>query len=161
MKERWYFVSALVLLAFGLIALNAGRTPSSAALAQAYPQTAPAGNPMNSIENPYTKDNFGPWNAHVAEVHVPMVSYEKTAMGLKVTIQVDNHPMDAKTPHYIMWIQLMDGMGTKLGEKKFKATDAGPAKATFELASTPETLKAYEQCNIHGVWLNEVKVENK
>jgi desulfoferrodoxin (superoxide reductase-like protein) len=67
--------------------------------------------------------------------------------------------MDPKMPHYIMWIQLFDGSGKKLGEKTFKDTDPAPAKATFDLAAVPETLKAYERCNIHGIWLNEVEVK--
>ena len=113
-----------------------------------------------SQPKPYTKDFFGPWNAQVAQTHVPQVNYYMTDTGLKVTIKIDNHPMDPKKPHWIMWIRLEDGMGNKLGEKTFKATDPAPV-ATFELKSMPDVLKATERCNIHGIWLNEVKVEMK
>lgn len=161
MKTRWYFISALALLVCGLFFLTAGRDTAVAASSQETYQQAPASPAQNSIEHPYTKEDPGPWPAAVAETHSPMVSYEKSGTGLKVTIQIDNHPMDPKKPHYIMWIRLMDDMGMNLGEKTFKATDPAPAIATFELTMVPKTLKAYQQCNIHGIWLNEVTVEDK
>jgi superoxide reductase len=91
-------------------------------------------------------------------VHLPQITYEKTDTGLKVTVKVDNHPMDAQKPHYIMWIKLEDGSGTMLGEKDFMATDPEPV-ATFDLTSVPVSLKAYEQCNIHGIWMSEANVD--
>ncbi len=154
MKARWYVISVLALLAFGLAFLTVGR-PTAVAAASQDPMVAQA----NSLEHPYTKEDPGPWPEAVANTHSPMVSYEKSGTGLKVTIQIDNHPMDPKTPHYIMWIRLFDGNGMKLGEKMFQPTDPGPAKAEFELTAVPETLKAYEQCNVHGIWMNEVEVK--
>ena len=109
----------------------------------------------------YTATNFGPWNAAVAKTHVPEVTFEKMGMGLKVTVQIDNHPMDPQKPHWIMWIRLEDMNGKKLGEKTFKATDPGPAIAVFELPNVPDKVKAFQRCNIHGIWLNEVAVEIK
>ncbi len=153
MKTRWYFISALALLVCGLAFLTIGRDTAVAAAQDT------AGAQANSMDHPYTVKDPGPWGAEMAQVHNPAITYEKTATGMKVTIQVDNHPMDAKTPHYIMWIKLMDDMGMNLGEKTFKATDPGPAKATFELKMVPKTLKAYEQCNVHGIWMNEEEVK--
>jgi len=110
---------------------------------------------------PYTAKFFGPWNAAVANTHVPQVTFEKAGRGLKVTIQVDNHPMDPQKPHWIMWIRLEDTKGTKLGEKVFQPTDPRPAVAVFELPAIHGKLKAFERCNIHGIWLNEVDVKVK
>jgi len=112
-------------------------------------------------KEPYTATSFGPWNAEVATVHVPMVTFEKTAMGLKVTVQIDNHPMDAQKPHWIEWIRIEDMTGKKLAEKKLKPTDPGPPTAVFELKGTYDKLKVLEHCNVHGTWLNEATVEMK
>jgi len=95
----------------------------------------------------------------VAATHVPQVTFEKMGKGLKVTVQIDNHPMDPQKPHWIMWIRLEDTKGNKLGEKTFLATDARPAVAVFELPAMHTKLKAFERCNIHGIWLNEVPVK--
>jgi desulfoferrodoxin-like iron-binding protein len=109
-------------------------------------------------EKPYTADFFGPWNADMAKVHLPEITYEKTGSGLSVTVKIDSHPMDAETPHYIMWIRLEDGNGNVLGQKEFAATDPAPV-ATFELATAPAKLAAFERCNIHGIWMSEVEVK--
>jgi len=49
-------------------------------------------------------------------------------------------------------------MNKVLGKHQFKPTDPAPG-ATFDLISVPEKLVAFERCNIHGIWKNEVKVE--
>jgi len=110
----------------------------------------------NSMENPYTKENPGPWAEKVG-THLPQITYEKAGSGLTVTVKVDNHPMDPQQPHFIMSIMLQDGMGATLGEKTFVATDPAPL-AVFELMSVPDKLKAYEHCNIHGIWMGETSV---
>ncbi len=161
MKIRWSYVISLVFLAAVLILLPAGckkkAAEEPAAAPAAAPQETPAmANEGNSMENPYTKDNPGPW-AGKEGAHVPQITYEKAGAGLKVTVQVDNHPMDPKTPHYIMEIMLHDGAGAMLGQKTFVATDPAPI-ATFELMSVPEKLVAYEHCNLHGIWKNETGV---
>jgi desulfoferrodoxin-like iron-binding protein len=162
MKTRWYFMSALVSLTCGLMFLGLGRPQASAASdSAALVQATSMASEENSMEHPYTAEDPGPWGEAVAKVHVPWVTYEKMGMGLKVTVQIDHHPMDPKKPHFIMWIRLQDGAGHDYGEKTFVATDAAPATATFELTSAPEMLKAFTRCNIHGIWLKEVKVEMK
>lgn len=162
MKIRWSYVISLVFLAAVLILLPAGCKKKPAETAEpAAPAAAPQETPMmtaqeNSMANPYTKENPGPW-ADLAEKHIPEITYEKAGAGLKVTVKVDNHPMDPKAPHYIMEIMLHDGAGAMLGQKTFVATDPEPV-ATFELMSVPEKLVAYEHCNIHGFWKNEIGV---
>lgn len=159
MKTRWIFSIAVVFLASMLVLFPAGckKKAETAEAPATMQQQAPAMTAQeNSMEKPYTKDNPGPWAAK-AEAHVPQITYEKTGTGLKVTVKIDNHPMDAKQPHYIMWIKLQNGSGTQLGEKSFQPTDPEPI-ATFELMSVPEKLKAYEQCNLHGIWMSETAV---
>lgn len=141
------------LVLFSVIVLAAG----AALVAAQYATTPPAQQAMQ--KEPYTAKFFGPWNEAVAKTHVPMVKFEKTDMGLKVTVQIDNHPMDPQKPHWIEWIRVEDMMGNKLGEKTFKATDPSPAMAVFELPKSYDKLKVFEHCNIHGTWLNEAAVE--
>ena len=120
---------------------------------------APAPAPAAAEQaKPYTKDFFGPWNADVAKVHLATITYEKAGDGLKVTVKVDDHPMNPDIPHYIMWIRIEDGKGNVLGRKDFVATDPAPI-ATFDLASAPEKIQAFERCNIHGIWMSETDVK--
>jgi len=132
---------------------------TASAVAAAAPSATPAGPAAAQAtqDKPYTKEAPGPWDAAVAAKHSPEITYVKAGKGLKVTVKVDSHPMDAAKPHYIMWIRLEDAQGTVLGKKDFVATDAAPV-ATFDLANVPPSLKALEQCNIHGIWANTVAV---
>ena len=152
MKKSYFVLIAVagVAAALMLIAPGWSGTQSTAVKDQDYTQP-----------EPYTAKNFGPWNAAVAATHVPQVTFEKMGQGVKVTVQIDNHPMDPQKPHWIMWIKLEDMKGKKLGEKTFKATDPRPAVAVFELRAAPKEIKALERCNIHGIWLNEAAVELK
>jgi superoxide reductase len=160
MKTRWLLVISVVFLASVLVFFAAGckkKAETAAAATEAVKQAAPTmAAQENSMDKPYTKDNPGPW-AGKEGAHVPQITYEKTGTGLKVTVKIDNHPMDPQKPHYIMWIKLQDGMGAQLGEKSFVATDPAPI-ATFELMSVPGNLKAFEQCNLHGIWMSETAV---
>jgi desulfoferrodoxin-like iron-binding protein len=160
MKKRWIFVIPVVFLVAVLFLIPAGckkkAEETKAAAPEAAPQAAAPVAQESTMEKPFTKDNPGPWAA-LEEKHLPEITYEKTATGLKVTVKVDNHPMDPQKPHYIMWIKLQDGNGVSLGEKDLVPTDPAPV-ATFELTSIPGKLKAYEQCNIHGIWMSEADV---
>ena len=152
--KKFYFVGIfVVVVAFGL-----GAALQAAGAAQ-YATTPRAKKALQA--KPFTMTYFGPWNEEVAKKHVPTVTFERTGAGLKVTVRVDNHPMDPQKPHWIEWIRLEDADGRKLGEKRFKATDPGPATAVFELPAVPGKVKALERCNIHGTWLNEAAVELK
>ncbi len=131
-----------------------------AAVAAAQYATTPPAQEMAQAK-PFTAKFFGPWNEAVAKTHIPMVKFEKTDMGLKVTVQIDNHPMDPTKPPWIQWIRVEDMKGNKLAEKAFQATDPTPPIAVFELPKTHTKLKVLEHCNIHGTWLNETAVEMK
>jgi len=144
-----------VAAALTLNALGSGAMGSQAGYNQGKPQSEGA----YKQDKPYTRENPGPW-AGAEDKHLPRITYEKMGMGLKVTVKVDNHLMDPAKPHYIMWIRLENGMGILLGKHAFKATDPEPV-ASFELKSVPAHLKAFERCNIHGIWMSEAKVELK
>jgi desulfoferrodoxin-like iron-binding protein len=148
MKKNCLLLIPVVLAAAALTLSALGSGMSSAQAQGGYKQ-----------DKPYTRENPGPWAA-AKDKHVPEITYEKMGMGLKVTVKVDNHPMDPQKPHYIMWIRLEDGRGKVFGKKDFVATDPAPI-ATFELKSVPAHLQAFERCNIHGIWMNEAKVELK
>lgn len=155
MKRQWIFIIAMVFLTSTLILTHSvSGKPSGPVL-----QTAAAGASQDyTQEKPYTKVDPGPWPAAVADKHSPEITFEHSELGLRVTVKVDNHPMDPTKPHYIMWIRIEDGDGKKLGEKTFQMTDPAPV-AIFELASIPAKLRAFERCNIHGIWMSETKVE--
>ena len=152
MKKPYLVLIAVVCVAAGMMLIAPGWAQMQSTAVKDKDYTQP---------EPYTAKNFGPWNAAVAATHVPQVVFEKMGMGLKVTVQIDNHPMDPQKPHWIMWIRLEDMKGKKLGEKTFKATDPRPAIAVFELPAMHDKIKAFERCNIHGIWLNEAAVDLK
>jgi len=155
MKRQWMIIIAMVLLTSTLVLTHsASGKPAGPVL-----QTAAAGVSQDyTQEKPYTKDDPGPWPATVADKHSPEIIYEHSGIGIKVTVKVDNHPMDPKKPHYIMWIRLEAGDGKKLGEQTFQMTDPAPI-AVFIVPSIPVKLRAFERCNIHGIWMSETKVE--
>lgn len=103
----------------------------------------------------YTRSDPGAWAGKEGS-HVPQIVYEKIETGLRVTVTV-NHEMNPEIPHYIMYIKLEDGESNLLGEKEFQAADE-KAEAIFEVTTVPRKLIAYEKCNLHGLWMDEVVV---
>jgi desulfoferrodoxin-like iron-binding protein len=144
-------IAAAVTLTLG----NVARGDDTGTAAQA---NALEPEPTYTQAKPYTKDFFGPWNADVAKVHLPQITFTKSDNGLNVRVQIDDHPMNASIPHYIMWISLTDGQGNILGTKTFAATDPAPAVAVFLLQAPPDKIRAFERCNIHGIWMSEMSV---
>ena len=104
----------------------------------------------------YTKDDPGAYGGK-EDSHLPQVTIEQSANGYDVRVVVD-HIMDGETPHYIMWVRIEDGAGVLLGKKEFAATEE-KAEAVFELAELPGTIKAFEKCNLHGIWLDVIKTD--
>jgi desulfoferrodoxin-like iron-binding protein len=159
-KHGILFFSVICLAAAGLV-IAAGcakksETPSETSMKTEAATPAPAPEEYTQ-EQPYSKDFYGPWDEAVSKVHLPEITYEKTDSGLKVTVKIDNHPMDPEKPHYIMWIRIEDGEGNTLGETDFVATDPAPV-TTFDLTTVPAKIKAFERCNIHGIWTSETDV---
>jgi desulfoferrodoxin-like iron-binding protein len=150
MRKFYLAAAAGLFLAAALLAV--------AAVAQyGAPQAAQA----PTQPQPFTAKFFGPWNEAVAKTHVPMVKTETAGMGMKVSVQIDNHPMDPQKPHWIERIWVEDMKGNLLAEKTFKPTDPSPPTADFELDRMYEKISVFEHCNIHGIWLNEVTVPTK
>lgn len=82
------------------------------------------------------------------EKHVPVI--EKDGNFVRVTVGSTPHPMtDA---HLIEFIYILTNFG---GHKKALAAGDAPT-AEFYLAPGEELVAAYEYCNLHGLWVQEV-----
>ena len=82
------------------------------------------------------------------EKHVPQVSIEGNAVTVKVGEVA--HPMTE--PHFITMIVLV----TKKGYQIAPLTPADAPEATFAVAEGDEPVRAYEYCNLHGLWVAEI-----
>lgn len=78
------------------------------------------------------------------EKHLPVIKREGTKV--VVTVGSIEHPMEEK--HYIEWIALE----TKAGNQRKVLKPGQKPQAIFYVAEDDEILKAYEYCNIHGLW---------
>lgn len=78
------------------------------------------------------------------EKHVPFVTRE----GNNVHIAIGSvaHPMIEA--HYIQWIALETQNGVQI---KYLKPNENPA-ADFKIAENDTLIKAYEYCNLHGLW---------
>ena len=83
------------------------------------------------------------------EKHVPVVEIS----GNKVVVKVGEvaHPMTEA--HLISWIYLETNFGGH--ERVLSHTDE--PRAEFVLAEGEKALRAYEYCNLHGLWSAEIK----
>lgn len=82
------------------------------------------------------------------EKHVPVVK----ADGNTITVEVGSvaHPMVAE--HFIQWICLQTCCGAQI---QFLEPGEAP-KAVFVLADGIKPVRAYEYCNLHGLWKTEI-----
>ena len=83
------------------------------------------------------------------EKHVPVVIVD----GNLVTVKIGDvaHPMIPE--HFINWVYLETLKG---GQRK--ALNPGEApEVTFALTEDDKALAAYEYCNLHGLWMKEIK----
>ena len=78
------------------------------------------------------------------EKHVPVIKRE--GMKVEVTIGSVEHPMEEK--HYIQWIALE----TKNGNQRVILQPGDKPQAVFYVAEDDVVIKAYEYCNLHGLW---------
>jgi superoxide reductase len=81
------------------------------------------------------------------EKHVPVIERD----GLKVTVKVGSVPHPMTPEHYIQWIMVTQGDFT---ERVILSPDGVP-EASFTLADASAPVKAYEYCNLHGLWSAE------
>lgn len=82
------------------------------------------------------------------EKHVPQVAVD----GPTVTVKVGEvaHPMTE--PHFITMIVLV----TEKGYQVAPLTPADAPEATFAVAEGDKPVRAYEYCNLHGLWVAEI-----
>ncbi len=83
------------------------------------------------------------------EKHVPEVAVDGNIV--KVTVGSVEHPM--LPAHYIQWIYLETTHG---GQRKALLPSEKP-QAFFALADGEKPVAAYEYCNLHGLWMTEVR----
>ncbi|MDR1042508.1 MAG: desulfoferrodoxin [Clostridiales Family XIII bacterium] len=81
------------------------------------------------------------------EKHVPVIERD----GAKVTVKVGSVPHPMTPEHYIQWIMVTQGDFT---ERAILSPDGVP-EASFTLADADAPVKAYEYCNLHGLWSAE------
>lgn len=83
------------------------------------------------------------------EKHVPVVSVS----GNLVTVMIGEvpHPMEEK--HYIQWVYLQTAKG---GQRKCLKPGDEP-KLVFALTDDDTAVRAYEYCNLHGLWVADIK----
>ena len=82
------------------------------------------------------------------EKHVPQVTVD----GAPVTVKVGEvaHPMTE--PHFITMIVLV----TEKGYQIAPLTPSDAPEATFAVAEGDKPVRAYEYCNLHGLWVAEI-----
>jgi len=106
----------------------------------------------------YTRENPGPWGAKI-EGHIPRATLTKLDEegNFRVDIVV-NHEMNPEKPHWIQFIALDDQDDRQLAKRGFVPADP-KAEASF-MANVRNLTKfrAYEQCNVHGLWLEEYQI---
>jgi desulfoferrodoxin (superoxide reductase-like protein) len=154
-RSAWRFVALLLIVIFPLLISGCGNNQKVAEESVMESQSEkPTPEPAVSIVR--TRDDPGAY-AGKEDGHIPRITWEKSEPGFRVTVTVA-HEMNPDTPHYIMWIGLWDDAGNPLGEQSFTAQDE-TAEAVFDLERLPSGFKAYEKCNLHGIWLGEMRID--
>jgi len=94
-------------------------------------------------------DELVPKTAEMAnEKHVPVV--ECNGNLVTVTVGSTLHPMTEE--HHIQFIILETNLGF---QRKSLKSDGAPV-ATFAVRDGEKVVAAYEYCNLHGFWFNEL-----
>ena len=83
------------------------------------------------------------------EKHIPVVEINGNIA--KVTVGEVLHPMEEE--HYIEWIYLE----TNKGIKRVNLKPGDEPVVSFTLAEDETVSSAYAYCNLHGLWLKELK----
>ncbi len=83
------------------------------------------------------------------EKHIPVVEILENAV--KVTVGETLHPMEMD--HYIEWIYLE----TRSGIKRVALKPGEQPIANFALLEGEEVIRAYAYCNLHGLWVKDLK----
>jgi superoxide reductase len=95
--------------------------------------------------------------------HLPIITAPrkvKKGEHFEVTVEVGKLMQHPNEPgHFIQFIELYAGQ-TYLARMDFTAKTTCPVmKTCVSLDHGHNTLRAFERCNLHGVWENEVEIE--
>ena len=85
------------------------------------------------------------------EKHTPHIEKKGGVVTVSVGNPENRHPMLPE--HAVGWICLVTTIGS---QRKILRPD-GKAEATFYLSEGEEVIKAFAYCNLHGLWVAEVK----
>lgn len=78
------------------------------------------------------------------EKHVPVI----TVKGNEVTVDIGSVPHPMTEEHYIGWVYIQTEKGVQC--KKLQPNDK--PSVTFTLTEDDKIVRAYEYCNLHGLW---------
>jgi superoxide reductase len=111
------------------------------------------GKPIHKIKDPEHMTPLEMKHSPKITVEGPVNPGEPT----KVTVAVGRtmHPMEVK--HHIMWISLYAG-DKKVAHVSLEPVISKPVVTFLVVLSGPTTLRALEECNIHGVWEESLAV---
>lgn len=83
------------------------------------------------------------------EKHVPVAVLEGNTLHVQVGDVV--HPMVPE--HFIQWIMVTQGPKTQ----RIELTPQDEPKAVFTVDADQGPILVYEYCNLHGLWVTEIK----
>ena len=83
------------------------------------------------------------------EKHIPVIDFESNIAHVRVGEVL--HPMEEA--HYIKWIYLE----TNKGIKRVNLNPGNNPEAYFALTEDEEITRAFAYCNLHGLWVKEMK----
>jgi superoxide reductase len=111
------------------------------------------GKPIHRIKDPANLNPLEMKHSPKITVEPPVNAGDPT----KVTVAVGRtmHPMEVK--HHIKWIALYAG-DKKVAHVNLEPVISKPVVTFLVVLSGPTTLRALEECNIHGVWEESLAV---
>jgi superoxide reductase len=81
------------------------------------------------------------------EKHVPVI--ERDGKGVTVKVGAAPHPMLEE--HHIEWILIAQGNVTQRAD----LSPGGAPEAAYTVGDADAPVRAYEFCNLHGLWTSE------
>ncbi len=94
--------------------------------------------------------------------HVPGITVNSPVQAgqpTKVTVTIGEYMMHPSThDHFIQWIELYDG-DLQLGHADLVPATTKPEVTFTVVLNNSTTLRALENCNLHGTWENSKKVQ--
>ena len=110
---------------------------------------------MTNAQKPKDPNNLTP----LEDKHWPQFDIINPKIGQKfvVRVRVGVSPHVMTPEHLIMWIEAYYG-NRPVGKVFLKPGDEPKAEFTV-VGKEGEKIKAYEFCNLHGLWQNEVEIK--